>query len=142
MNIRKHIRLFITASAAWLVFWLAGLPDYYEQYSDTFKIWFVLLLLPPIAWICVLALRRVHQRRRMSFARWMALYFTVPLAIYDWLYCGVYRGYGLSFLVEFWYLTVYYFIPWILLLVSAVVLNNADLKPATNEHQNLDDVTK
>jgi hypothetical protein len=140
MNIRKHLKLFITASAAWLVFWLTGLPDYYKQYSDTFKVWFVLLLLPPIAWLCVLALRRVHKRRRLSLARWLAFYFTVPLAMYDWLYCGLYRGYGLSFFVEFWYLTVYYFIPWILLLVSAVVLNNADSKSTTDNSHKADDI--
>ena len=124
MSIRKHIILFAIASLVWLVFWIAGLPDYYKQYSNNFMLWLVLLLLPPLEWIIVFTLRRIHQRRRLIFARWMAFYFTVPLSIYDWFYCGVYRGYGLNFLIEFWYLTVFYIIPWFLLIGSAILLNN------------------
>jgi len=43
---------------------------------------------------------------------WLAFYFTVPLALYDYLYCGLLLGHGLGFLARYWYLTVYYLIPW------------------------------
>jgi hypothetical protein len=30
MKLRKHIRLLIFVTLAWLLFWIAGLPDYYQ----------------------------------------------------------------------------------------------------------------
>lgn len=131
MGLHKHFRLFAIASFAWLAFWIVGLPDYYRQYSGNFMLWVVLLLLPPLESIITLTLRRVHLRRRLIVACWVAFCFTVPLAIYDWLYCGVYRGYGLRFLVDFWYLTFYYIIPWLLLPASALLLNRLRSKQNT-----------
>ena len=54
------------------------------------------------------------SRQRMQVGLWIAFYFTVPLAVYDYLYCGLVLGFGVRFLIDFWYLTVYYFIPWLL----------------------------
>ena len=59
----------------------------------------------------------------IDFTLWLAFYFTVPLAIYDWLYCGTYLGHGVQFIYRYWYLTVYYAIPWILLPLIALLLN-------------------
>jgi hypothetical protein len=42
------------------------------------------------------------------------LYISVPLFIYDIFYCGFYLGHGASFFTKYWYLTVYYILPWIL----------------------------
>jgi hypothetical protein len=128
MSISKHVRLLAIASFAWLAFWIAGLPNYYKQYSDNFMLWLVLFLIVPAALISVFVLCRIHPRRRLMVALWMAFYFTVPLALYDWIYCGVYLGYGLNFFVEFWYLTAYYIIPWLLLPASAVLLNGLRAK--------------
>ena len=52
-----------------------------------------------------------------------SFYFTVPLALYDWLYCGLYLGHGIEFVSRYWYLSVYYAIPWILLPLMALLLN-------------------
>jgi len=123
MRARGHIKIFLTASLVWVGFWIAGLPSYYQQYSPTFMIWFDALLFLPIGAVVWVVLRRVRARRRMKVALWMAFYFTVPLAIYDWLYCGVYLDHGLSSLWRFWYLTVYYAIPWLLLPAVAATLN-------------------
>ena len=46
---------------------------------------------------------------------WLAFYFTVPLFFYDLIYCGCYLGHGISFIWEYWYLTVYYILPWIII---------------------------
>jgi hypothetical protein len=108
------------ATAVWAGFLLGGLPDYYQQYSTGFMVGFDLLALLPISSVLYFVLRGVAPRRRMSAALWIAFYFTVPLAVYDWLYCGLVLGRGISFLWEFWYLTVYYLIPW--LLAPAIVL--------------------
>lgn len=50
----------------------------------------------------------------------------LPLAFYDWLYCGVYLGYGTGFVRRFWYLSIYYAIPWVVLPVVALILNQRD----------------
>jgi hypothetical protein len=81
---------------------------------------FDLLLLLPISVVLYFVLGRVPSGRRMSLALWIAFYFSVPFAVYDYLYCGLILGGGIGFLWEFWYLTVYYVIPW--LLAPAIVL--------------------
>ena len=115
MSMRGHIRIFLIATAVWIAFWLAGQPFYYQQYPSRLMIWFVALLLIPIAAIVYFVLRRLHPGRRLTIALWLAFYYTVPLAIYDWLFCGLYLGHGVQFISRYWYLTVYYAIPWILL---------------------------
>ena len=125
MHVRMHIRLLVLASLAWLVFWIVGLPDYYQQYSDRFMAWFVILLLPALELVIFLVLRRISSTRRIAFSLWLSFYFTAPLVVYDWLYCGLYRGHGLGFFTDFWYLTLYYIIPWLLLPATAMLLNKS-----------------
>ena len=130
MSSRGHLQIFAAATAAWAIFWLIGWPSYYQQYSTKAMIWVCIVLLPPIVAICYVLLKRVRRDRRLARAAWLAFYFTVPLAIYDWLYCGVHLGYGLRFLTVFWYLTVFYIVPWIVLPATALALNAAGPKPA------------
>ena len=123
MTIRGHIGIFLIATVVWTSFWLAGLPSYYQQYSNVQMIWFDSLVLIPIAVIVYLVLRRLRPEKRLASALWLAFYFTVPLAAYDWLYCGLYLGHGVQFISSYWYLTVYYAIPWVLLPLMALLLN-------------------
>lgn len=124
MSRRAHIRTFLAAAAVWAGFLLAGWPSYYQQYSQRFMIWFDSLLLLPIGAIVIIILKRVRPARRLKIALWLSFHFTVPLAIYDWLYCGVHLGHGISFLATFWYLSVYYLVPWLLLPGIALALNS------------------
>ena len=123
MAIRGHIGVFLIATVVWAGFWVAGLPSYYQQYSKLEMIWFDSLVLIPIAGIAYFVLRRVRPAKRLTIALWLAFYFTVPLAVYDWLYCGLYLGHGMQFISRYWYLTVYYAIPWVLLPLMAFLLN-------------------
>ncbi len=123
MKRRGHIRLLLIATLVWAGFWVGGLPSYYQQYSTAFMALFDILLLVPITGVVYLVLRGVGHGRRLAFSAWCAFYFTVPLAIYDWLYCGVYLGYGMQFLSRFWYLSVYYAVPWVLLPTVALMLD-------------------
>ena len=122
MSSRGHLRIFVFATFVWAGFWLLGLPAYYQQYSQTAMIWYCALLLPPIAALFFFLLRRVLPAKRLRVSLWYGFYFTVPFFVYDWLYCGVYLGYGLGFLSKFWYATVYYAIPWVVLPLLALVL--------------------
>jgi hypothetical protein len=123
MTIRGHVGIMLVATVVWAGFWIAGLPSYYQQYSNLQMIWFALLVLIPIAVITYFVLRRLPPEDRLTIALWLAFYFTVPLAVYDWLYCGLHLGHGVGFLSRYWYLTVYYAIPWVLLPLMALLLN-------------------
>ena len=86
-------------------------------------IWFDSLVLVPIAGVTYFVLRRVRPGERLAKALWLAFYFTVPLFVYDWLYCGLYLGHGVRFISRYWYLSVYYVIPWVLLPLVAFFLD-------------------
>lgn len=125
MNTQRHITIVLIATLTWAGFWVAGLPDYFQQYSRGFMAIFVTVILVPISAVASFVLKRVKPRRRMTLALWLSFYFTVPLALYDFLYCGLYLGEGMKFLLTYWYLTIYYVIPWVLLPLVAVRLNRS-----------------
>lgn len=114
MRLKKHIRLLILVSLAWFLFWLVGLPGYYQQYSMTFMIIFDLVILPPIWLIIYLSAKYSEPGNSLKVCLWWSFYISVPLFIYDLLYCGFYLGHGVNFLTKYWYLTVYYILPWII----------------------------
>jgi hypothetical protein len=87
---------------------------------------FDLLVLLPISAVLYFVLKRVPSKRRMSLALWIAFYFTVPLAAYDYLYCGLVLDRGIGFLWEYWYLTVYYVIPWLLAPAMALFVDRVE----------------
>ncbi len=128
MKAQWHLKLLSIVTLAWAMFWVAGLPDYYQQYSDRFMVAFDLAILFPLWYVVFRVLRTVRRGRRLALANWLAFYITVPLLLYDVLYCGVWLGYGARFLVEFWYLTVYYLIPWLVLPPTGLWL---DRRPAS-----------
>jgi len=123
MKTKNHLKLLIIATLVWFIFLLAGMPDYYLQYSNQTMLLFVTILLIPISFIILIVFKPIKSERRLRIAFWYAFYFTVPLAIYDTLYCGLYLGYGFNFLWVFWFLSIYYVIPWILFPMLAIILN-------------------
>ena len=114
MSLRNHIRLLTMVSVAWVLFWIAGLPDYYQQYSIEFMVIFDLAILPPIWFIIYRNIKRSKPGRGFIVSLWWSFYISFPLCIYDLMYAGIYLGQGLSFLWNYWYLTVYYILPWFL----------------------------
>ena len=127
--------MFVVASLAWIGFWLVGLPAYYQQYSLSAMIWFDALLVLPIGGVFFVLLRRVPPSKRMKVALWYSFYFTVPFFVYDWLYCGLYLGHGMRLLSTFWYLSVYYAVPWIVLPLIAIVLGHERSKQSGRHAQ-------
>ena len=114
MSFRKHIRLLVLVSIAWFLFWIIGLPDYYQQYSNMVMIIFDLAILPPIWFLIYRSARNSRPGRVVNVSLWWAFYISVPLFIYDLIYCGFYLGHSVSFLTKYWYLTVYYILPWMI----------------------------
>ena len=109
-------------SIAWLLFWLGGLPHYYRQYSTVTMILFDLVLLPPIWLIVYSRIKRTEGRKYFVASVWLSFYITVPLFLYDLLYCGYYLSRGINFLWEYWYLSVYYLLPWLIFPVTGWII--------------------
>ncbi|MBL8519690.1 MAG: hypothetical protein JNK75_03375 [Betaproteobacteria bacterium] len=108
MSGRSHLRLLGQATVVWAAFWVLGWPDYYQQYSLFGVAIATNLLTAGIALLALAMLGRVRPAARMSRALWISFYYSVPLAVYDMLYCGLYLGHGWSYLEKYWYLTIYY----------------------------------
>ena len=114
MGITFHFKRLACVSVAWLLFWLAGLPDYYRQYAWETMLVFDLVILVPICVIIHRSLCRAPVGTRKAHAIWWAFYISIPLFVYDALYCGIYLGHGPAFLIQYWYITVYYLLPWLI----------------------------
>lgn len=114
MKLHSHIRLLIFVTIAWILFWIAGLPDYYQQYTLKFMIILDLAILPPIWLIIYHSVKKSRLGGALNASLWWAFYISCPLFIYDFIYVGIYLGKGISFLSSYWYLTVYYILPWFL----------------------------
>jgi hypothetical protein len=140
MKARHHMRLLALATLVWAGFLLIGLPAYYQQYSPELMAGFDLLVLLPISIVLYVVLKPVPITRRMSLAVWIAFYFTIPLAVYDYVYCGLVLDHGIGFLWEYWYLTVYYVIPWLLAPAIVLVINRVvEKQPVIGESVPTDD---
>jgi small basic protein len=125
MSPKKHLILLLQASIVWLMFWVIGLPDYYQQYSPVLLGVLCTLLSVVFSLFAIFMLARCREETRMSRAFWLSFYYTVPLAIYDTLYCGWYLGLGVGYLTSHWYLTVFYFSLWLTFIPTAWLLKSA-----------------
>ena len=113
MSATKHRRLLFQSIFIWLIFWLLGLPGYYQQYSAP-ALGVACTVLSVL--ICLAALRillRSRPENRAARAFWCSVYYTTTFAVLDTLYCGVYLGHGSRYVAQYWYLTVFYVTPWI-----------------------------
>jgi hypothetical protein len=130
MKPRKHFDLLLQAVFVWGAFWLAGLPSYYQQYSTVTLAIGCILLSVAISIVAILVLRSGREETRMSRAFWLSVYYTIPFAALDTLYCGWYLGQGSEFITKYWYLSVFYVTPWLTFLPTAALLRPRVAKPA------------
>lgn len=125
MRRSKHLSLLFQASSVWLLFWLAGLPsNYFRDYSAVTMGVASVLISVATSLAAVWLLRGGRNETRMSRAFWLSFYYTVPFAIYDYLYCGWYLEHGPSYLTIYWYLSIFYITPWLTFLPTAMLISN------------------
>jgi hypothetical protein len=129
MTPRQHITLLGQALFGWAIFWVAGLPHYFQQYSTVFLGAGSVILSVLFSLVAVWVLARSRPENRMRRALWISLYFTVPFAILDTLYCGVYLGHGWSYLAKYWYLSVFYVSPWLTFPPTAYLMRDLRFQP-------------
>jgi hypothetical protein len=122
MRATIHLKLLGQASAIWSIFWLLGLPNYFQQYPSVVMGVACTLLSVLFSLFAVAVLVRCREETRMSRAFWLSFYYTVPLAIYDTVYCALYLDLGVGYLWSHWYLTVFYISIWLTFLPTAALL--------------------
>lgn len=125
MRSSSHIRLLALGLLCWLLFWVLGLPAYYQEYSTVTMLGVSAVVTLGIVVVGLFVLRRTRPERRLTLAFWISFYFTVPLAVADFLYCGIYLGLGLHFFAQYWYLTAFYIIPWLVMVPLAWLVHDA-----------------
>ncbi len=111
MNLLKHIRLLINATICWLVFVLIGLPNYYQNWPFTRLLYFCILVYFVVG-VAIYLMTRRYEGYLFRRALWVAFYITVPLALYDYFYVQLIRGEPFELLNRFWYLAIFYVVPW------------------------------
>ncbi|MCU0956877.1 MAG: hypothetical protein MUF55_05960 [Hydrogenophaga sp.] len=126
MTFRKHLNLLLQAMAVWFAFWVAGLPSYYQQYSTVTMGVAVTFLSVATSTAALLVLRMGRPATRMRRAFWLSVYYTLPFAVLDAIYCGWYLGHGEGFLVKYWYLSVFYVTPWFTFMPTAALLGRGN----------------
>lgn len=119
---KQHLSLLVQFVAAWGIFWVAGWPDYYQQYSAAFVGSGSVLLSVLFSLYGLYVLLRTKPDRQMTIALWYSFYFTVPLMALDTLYCGIYLGLGPVYLLKYWYLSVFYVSPWLTFVPTVWIL--------------------
>jgi hypothetical protein len=129
MTPRQHIGLLLQAICVWFAFWLIGLPSYYQQYSAVAMASASVLLSVAISLAAILLLRRGQDQTRMARAFWLSVYYTLPFAALDALYCGWYLGHGSEFITQYWYLSVFYVTPWLTFMPTAALLRGQKASP-------------
>ncbi|QFU75295.1 hypothetical protein EY643_06315 [Halioglobus maricola] len=114
MTTKKHLQLLAYSFFTWLTFYLIGLPEYYQQWWDWAKVLVVILATLVYFPVSRYTLCKFwDDGRHLANARWLALYLTLPLFVYDYLLLAVYKDLGIGFVVPYWYLTFFYFSFWV-----------------------------
>ncbi len=114
MTLKKHISLFTYAFVTWAIFYIIGLPDYYQSWMFETKIIICILVTGLYFPVTSQSLKKFwNNGHHFKNSFWLALYLTLPLFIFDYLLLGIYKGLGIKFVFPYWYLTFFYFSFWV-----------------------------
>lgn len=114
MTIKKHLQLLVYSFVTWFIFYLLGLPDYYQSWWFEVKIAICILVTVGYFPATYYSLKTFwDDGKHLTNSLWLALYLTLPLFIYDYLLLGVYKGLGIGFVFPYWYLSFFYFSFWV-----------------------------
>ena len=114
MQFNQHSQLLAYSFLTWLVFYLLGLPDYYQRLPISIKTLLVIAVTAIYFPATKYSLTKFWDNgSHLKNAVWLAFYLTFPLFIYDYLLLGWYKGLGIKFVFPYWYLTFFYFSFWL-----------------------------
>jgi len=113
MALSKHVRLLLTVTIGWIVFVLIGLPSYYQDWPFTRLLYFCVVVFFIVGAFIYRRLTKNSTGNCLKRALEMAFYITVPFIFYDYLYIHFVREEPFELLNRFWFLSVFYIVPWI-----------------------------
>jgi hypothetical protein len=114
MKSSNHLILFSFCIMIWLIFFLLGLTNnYYQSWNfnqHLINTADVILLMWPLVYVI---LKHISGGRYLVHSIWFAFYASVPFMLLDFIYLHIIKGYDFSYLANYWYLTIFYFVVWI-----------------------------
>lgn len=118
MSLKNHLYILYLSTTFWTWFFLGGLwTNYYQDLSLTSAIIFgvifpsILLLLTGKG-----LLKSITKINYFKAAIVSASYFTIVLSTYDFIYLKLYLGKSIYYLIDYWYLTIFSPIAFLILL--------------------------
>jgi hypothetical protein len=116
--------MFYLGTSLWAWFFLGGLwSDYYQNWPF-WKQFLVILILPSL-FLLAIGKRLLLSLTKTLFvpvAFWASLYLTLPLLIYDFIFLHLFIGLSFEYLIDYWYLTFFTPMPFLILLPIAGAL--------------------
>ncbi len=129
MTIKKHLTTYIITFVIWFIFLLFGLPsDYYQTWTFNAQVClsiFAFFIILPITYI---VLQKVWKQNYFKNSLWIAFYASLPLAVYDYIYVGLIKGYGHSYIFSHWYLSIFYLIVLIEIPIIGYIMERRRLR--------------
>ena len=118
MSFRKHLYLIYLSTTFWAWFFLGGLWTNYYQDLTPINAILVGFVLPGIMLIFLGKglLKSVTKNNYLKAAVICASYIALTLVVYDFIYFKLYLGKNFNYLLDYWYLTFYTPIPYMILL--------------------------
>ncbi len=121
IEIKYQILLFSLSTTLWIFFLLGSLSTEYFQTWPALQTLIIVDIIPailliPLSYYLLQSVIGHHYIRASLFA---AFYASIPLVIYDVIYIAFHLKKGLFFFFDYWYLTIFYFIPWIIIPIIA-----------------------
>lgn len=118
MAFRNHLYLLYLSTTFWTWFFLAGLwTNYYQDLSFINALIFVVIF-PTIVMLFIGKglLCSITKSGYFKVALICASYFAFVLLTYDFIYLKLYLGKNFNYLTDYWYLTFFSPIPYLILL--------------------------
>lgn len=118
MSLRSHLYLLYLSTTFWTWFFLCGLwTNYYQDLSALNALLFVVVL-PSI--MLALAgkglLKSITKTNYFDSSVICASYFAFVLLLYDFIYLKLFLNKSIDYLIDYWYLTFFSPIPYLILL--------------------------
>lgn len=112
---KKHLFMLLVAVVAWWLNWWEG--SYSHHYLELAlntklaRLINIVLMLLPIIYLVL----KFHSSAAQYFkdAVFLALYLTFVFVLFDFFYFAISHGHGLRYLIDYWFVTVFYVIFWI-----------------------------
>lgn len=111
MTFSKHWRLLSFASIGWALFVIIGWPSYYQDWSFNNLLYFCVAVYFAIG-LTIYSIIKQYSGNRFELSLWVAFYITIPLVCYDYIYIAFFRAEPFELYNRFWFLSVFYVIPW------------------------------